>query len=121
MEPRERRDVFTGNRKEPDMVDTTTLTDREEIRNWAAARGGMPALREADPAVHNEAVLRIVFGQENYQDQDMPPRPDSTQAGFDFLDWDEWLRIFDERELALVVAVDPPGRHSKFYEIVRRE
>lgn len=103
------------------MVETTTLTNREEIRNWAAARGGMPAIQEADPAVHNESVLWIVFGQESYQDQDMPPRPDSTRASFELTDWDEWFRVFEERELALVVAVDPPGRHSQFYEIIRRD
>lgn len=103
------------------MVDTTTLTERDEIRNWAAARGGMPAIQEADPAVHNEAVLRIVFGQEAYEDQDMPPRPDSTRASLSLIDWDEWFQLFEERELALVVAVDPPGRHSQFHEIIRRD
>ena len=103
------------------MTETTTLYSREEIRNWAAARAGMPALREADPAVHNEPVLHILFGQQAYQDQDMPSRPDSTQAGFQIIDWDAWFQLFQERQLALVVAVDPPGRRSTFHEIIRRD
>jgi hypothetical protein len=102
------------------MAETITLTDHEAIRDWAAARAGSPAIQESDPAVHNESVLRLVFGQHAYQDTDMPDRPETT-GGLELIEWDEWFRIFEERQLALVVAKEIPGRRDEFHEFVRRD
>lgn len=101
------------------MAETRTLTDHDEIRDWAAARAGAPALQETDPSVHNASVLRLVFGQHAYQDHDQPERPETT-GGLELIDWDDWFKLFDERELALVVEVEIPGRRDQFHEIIRR-
>lgn len=101
------------------MAETRTLTDHDEIRDWAAARAGIPALQESDAAINNTSVLRLVFGQQPYLDTDVPDRPETT-GGLELIDWDEWFKLFDERELALVVGNEVPGRRDEFHEIVRR-
>jgi hypothetical protein len=101
------------------MVDTVTLTDREAIRDCAAARAGFPAIIDASAESGTQAVLRIVFDQQAYADVDRPERPPNA-GGYELVEWDEWFELFDEQELALVVARDVPGRRDSFHEIVRR-
>lgn len=101
------------------MVDTLTLTEHAEIRDWAAARAGFPAIVDVSPAGGTQPMLRIVFGQHAYQDQDRAERPQNA-GGVELVEWDEWLRLFDEYNLALVVAGDTPGQRNSFHEIVRR-
>lgn len=101
------------------MPDTVTLTDREAIRDWAAARMGVPAIVDASPEGGVQPVLRLVFDQAAYQDQDRPERAQNA-GGVELVEWDDWFRIFEERQLALVVAKDLPGRRENFHEIVRR-
>ena len=103
------------------MPDTRMLTDRDEIRDWAAARAGAPALRPAAPSIaSDEPVLRIEFGQHAYQDQDNGADRPPTQGGLELVSWDDWFRIFEERGLALVVAEERPGVIDQFHEIVAR-
>ncbi len=97
---------------------TVMLVDHEAIRDWVAARAGSPALQEAT-ASGEEAVLRIVFGQNAYEDDDRPERSDATGA-IELIDWDEWFQLFDKRRLALVVPEDRPGIRDEFHELVRR-
>lgn len=102
------------------MASTRTLTDREEIRDWAAARMGSPAISEASPSVGgDDPILSLVFDQASYQDQD---RADAAIAlgGREIVEWDEWFKIFNEKELALVVREEEPGRKDSFHEIVAR-
>ena len=101
------------------MADTVTLTDHEAIRDWAAARIGSPAIVDASAEGGVQPVLLLVFDQAAYQDQDRPERPE-TAGGVELVEWDEWFRIFDEQQLALVVAKDVPGLRDSFHEIVRR-
>jgi len=101
------------------MVDTVTLTDHEAIRDWAAARAGYPAVVDSSPAPGVQPVLRLVFGEHGYEDQDQPERPPNA-GGYDLVEWDEWFRLFDEHQLALVVAVDAPGQREEFHQIIRR-
>jgi hypothetical protein len=56
------------------MADTITLTDQEAIRSWAAARAGFPAIVDVSPEAGTQAMLRLVFGQHAYQDQDQAER-----------------------------------------------
>lgn len=100
------------------MADTKTLTDHDDIRNWAAARAGKPALSDPAPGMAGEEpVLRIAFGQQAYMDTDEGA---DQVGGLQLIEWDEWFRLFDERELALVVSEDVPGQRDEFHEIVRR-
>ncbi|MET0596965.1 MAG: hypothetical protein ABWZ57_03760 [Mesorhizobium sp.] len=101
------------------MAETITLTDHQAIRDWAAARSGFPAVIDSSPAGGVQPVLRLVFDQHAYEDQDRPERPPNA-GGYDLVEWDEWFHIFDERQLALVVAVEQPGQRESFHEIIRR-
>ena len=103
------------------MAETTTLTDHEEIRDWAAARSGVPAVRHANPSIgSNEPVLMLLFGQHAYQDQDQGQDRPNTMGDLDRVEWDEWFAIVDERNLALVVEKDRPGVREQFHELVAR-
>ncbi|HTV70782.1 MAG TPA: hypothetical protein VMF90_19820 [Rhizobiaceae bacterium] len=101
------------------MAETVTLTDREAIRDWAAARTGAPAIIDSSPQGGTQPVLRIVFDQAAYQDQDRAERPPNA-GGVEFVEWGEWFDEFERQQLALVVAKDIPGRREQFHEIVRR-
>ena len=109
----------SGNRKETDMADTVLLTDHEAIRDWAASRSGFPAIIDVSPAGGTQPMLRLVFDQAAYQDQDRAERM-ANSGGYDLVEWDEWFKIFDEQKLALLVPKDVPGRRDSFHEIVRR-
>ncbi|MER9776774.1 hypothetical protein [Mesorhizobium sp. M0220] len=93
--------------------------DHDAIRSWAAARAGFPAIVDVSPEAGTQAMLRLVFGQHAYQDQDEAERPINA-GGYELVEWDEWFKLFDERQLALVVAKDQPGRREGFHEFVRR-
>src|SRR5690606_12249693 len=54
---------------------TTILTDKESIRDWAAARMGFPVVVDTSVESGIQPMLRIVFDQAAYQDQDMAERP----------------------------------------------
>lgn len=60
-----------------------------------------------------------MFDQQAYRDNDRPERAQNA-GGYDLVEWGEWFKLFDEQELALVVARDVPGRRESFHEIVRR-
>lgn len=99
------------------MTETVTLTDHDTIRDWAAARMGAPAIVDTSPASGTQAMLTLVFDQAAYQDQS---ERQTNSGGRELVEWDEWFKIFDEQELALVVAADRPGVRDSFHEIVRR-
>lgn len=102
------------------MAETVTLTDHEQIRDWAAARAGFPAIVDISAASGTQAMVRLVFGQHAYQDVDRADRPQNA-GGYDLVEWDEWFKVFDAAKLALVVATEQPGRRDSFHEFVRRE
>lgn len=96
-----------------------TLTDHQAIREWAAARLGAPAIVDISPAGGTQPMLRLVFGQSAYQDQDQAERPQNA-GGVELVEWDEWFAVFDEGKLALVVNEDVPGVRENFYELIRQ-
>jgi hypothetical protein len=101
------------------MATTVTLTEHEAIRDWAAGRAGHPAIVDVSPEAGTQPMLRIVFGEQPYEDVDRPERPPNA-GGYDLVEWDDWFAIFDREELALVVAEEQPGRRDSFYELIRR-
>lgn len=101
------------------MTETVTLTDHDTIRDWAAARMGIPAIVDTSPASGTQPMLTLVFDQAVYQDQDRAERQ-TNSGGRELVEWDDWFKIFDELELALVVAADQPGVRDSFHELVRR-
>ena len=52
------------------MAETVLLTDHTAIRDWAAARSGFPAIVDVSPEGGTQPMLRLVFDQQAYQDQD---------------------------------------------------
>jgi hypothetical protein len=102
------------------MADKRVFTDRTEIRDWAAARSGFPAIVDVSPEGGTQPMLRIVFDQQAYQDYDRPERP-ANAGGYELVEWDEWFGLFEEQRLALVVGPDIPGQRDSSHEIVRRD
>ncbi|MGH6862242.1 MAG: hypothetical protein ACRECY_18490 [Phyllobacterium sp.] len=103
------------------MAETRLLTDHQQIRDWAGARSGVPAIRDAAELIGNtEPVLTIEFGQRAYQDVDQgADRPDDLGRAR-LTEWSEWFDLFDEKQLALVVSADVEGQREEFHEIIRR-
>ena len=101
------------------MADTILITDHEAIRDWAAARSGFPAIVDISPAGGTQPMLRLVFDQAAYQDQDRADRP-ANAGGYELVEWDEWFKLFDESKLALVVEEEVPGRRDNYHQFVRR-
>ncbi len=102
------------------MSETVTLTDHDAIRDWAAARAGAPAIVDISPEAGVQEMLRLVFGQHAYQDQDRADRAVNA-GGFDLVEWSEWFEAFDRANLALVVAADRPGVRDSWHEFIRRD
>lgn len=101
------------------MAQTRLLTDHDEIRTWAAARMGSPAVVDISPQGGTQPMLRLVFDQHAYQDQDRAERA-ANAGGYELVEWQEWFRLFEEAELALVVGPEIEGRRDSFHELVRR-
>jgi hypothetical protein len=102
------------------MADTVTLIDHEAVRDWAAARMGAPAIVDISVQAGTQPMLRLVFDQAAYQDQDRPERPVNA-GGVELVEWSDWFEIFDREELALVVAAERPGIHDSWHEFIRRD
>lgn len=101
------------------MADTITLTDHDAVRDWAAGRAGFPAIVDVSAQSGTQPLLRIVFDQQAYQDVDRAERPPNA-GGYELVEWSEWFKLFDEQELAVVVAAEQPGRRDSWHQIVKR-
>jgi len=101
------------------MAETITLTDHDDVRDWAAGRSGFPAVVDVSAQSGTQPLLRIVFDQQAYQDVDRAERPPNA-GGYELVEWSDWFKLFDEQELALVVAREQPGRRDSWHQIVKR-
>lgn len=92
------------------------LVTAEEIRQWAEARSGLPAIEDRPPNIPGPPVLCIVFDQRllNTGESQYVDRP----GGLDLVSWEEWVAELDARNLALKVAIDVPGMLDDRYEFV---
>lgn len=102
------------------MTGTVTLTDHEAVRDWAAARMGSPAIVDVSTEGGTQPMLRLVFDQAAYQDQDRAERP-ANSGGVELVEWSDWFEVFDKQELALVVGEDRPGIRESWHEFIRRD
>jgi ferritin-like metal-binding protein YciE len=86
------------------------LTDHDEIRQWAEARGGKPTCVRGTGKKGDTGVLRLDF-------------PGYTGAQtLQPISWDDWFEKFDERGLALLVQdKTSAGKKSSFNKLVSRE
>ena len=98
---------------------TQVLSNHEDIRLWAAARSGNPAIEDRPAGLGGSPILRIVFdqfalntGESQYGDR---------QGGLDLVDWDEWFELFDQHKYGLLVEDERPGVLDDYYEFVPRD
>ena len=90
----------------PDRKGQTLATRSPEvIRRWAEERGARPAaIRGPDG---RPRTLRLLF-----------PGGDSGRGRLEPIDWDEWLRTFQERNLVFLFQEERrDGRQSNFWRL----
>jgi hypothetical protein len=86
------------------------LIDHDEIRRWAEARGARPARVKGTGGKGDPGILRL----------DFPGF--SGEESLEPLSWDQWLKAFDENNLALIVQDrTASGQPSRFNKLVSRE
>ncbi|MEZ4727218.1 MAG: hypothetical protein R3E79_08810 [Caldilineaceae bacterium] len=89
-----------------------STTDHQTIRQWAAARGGIPTVingTKEDGA--GEGVLRIHF-----------PAQSRDNASFREISWEEFFDDFEANDLQLVYQEKTSdGQLSRFNKLVERE
>lgn len=97
---------------------TQVLTKHDEIRQWAGARSGNPAMEDRVSG-GGPLVLRILFDQQglNSGEGQYNDRP----GGLDLVGWDEWFEEFDRLKYGLLVEDERPGVLDAYYEFVARD
>ena len=95
-----------------------TLTDRDDIRQWAEARGGNPMLMDTPDGTGTRTLLQLTFGQHAIN-TDGNEGPDRI-GGFQLVSWEEWFAALDEGKLAIRVSDDPSGGNEAEFEFVER-
>ncbi|MDB5472947.1 MAG: hypothetical protein JWP99_250 [Devosia sp.] len=87
------------------MSSSNTTIEHDEIRQWAEARDGHPAMVETKG---KGGILRIDFGE---------PEDNLKQ-----ISWDEFFDIFDRNKLAFLYQdKTSDGGESRFNKFVNRE
>jgi hypothetical protein len=90
------------------MASARPITDHQQIRKWAEARGGRPARVKETVDREGGGVLRFDF--------------DGKDEALEEIDWDTFFAIFDENGLALLEQEKTAdGRMSRFSKFVRRD
>lgn len=86
------------------MSSAETLTNHDEIRQWAEARKGRPAKVETSG---EGGILRFDFGEKDEK---------LTE-----ISWEEFFQIFDDNKLALLAQEETAdGKTSRFSKFVAR-
>jgi hypothetical protein len=87
-----------------------TLTDHDEIQQWAEERGAKPAAVQSTESDDDIGIIRLDFP--GYSGND----------SLEEVSWDEWFDQFDDRNLALVVQEETAnGKPSNFNKLVSRD
>jgi hypothetical protein len=87
-----------------------TLTDHDEIQQWAEERGAKPAAVRSTENDDDIGIIRLDFP--GYSGND----------SLEEVGWDEWFEQFDDRNLALVVQEETAnGKPSNFNKLVSRD
>ncbi len=73
------------------MALAKTTQDHDEIRQWAEARGGKPAVVSATEGKDETGIIRLMF----------PNAPNHNDDALEEIGWDEWFEKFDESGLEL--------------------
>lgn len=86
------------------MSDSRTTTNHDEIRKWAEARDGHPALVDTGG---KGGILRIDFGE--------------PEENLEQIEWDQFFELFEESKLAFLhQEKTKDGGTSRFNKFVNR-
>jgi hypothetical protein len=87
-----------------------TLVDHNQIKKWAQSRGAHPACVKGTEAGDGTCLLRLDFP--GY----------SGESTLQPIEWDQWFKVFDQRQLALIVEDKmADGKPSNFNKLIRRQ
>src|SRR3954451_2403638 len=91
------------------MALSKTTRDHDEIRNWAEARGALPAEVRGTEKGGEPGILRFEF----------PNAPNHNDSKLEEISWDDFFEKFDERGLELVYQEQTAeGAESNFNKLV---
>ena len=87
------------------MSTAQATQNHDEIKRWAESRGGIPTYVKG-----TGGLIRIDFvkGKGSH----------GREENLEEVDWDEWFKIFDDREL---VFLHDPDKSSRFFKLVSKE
>lgn len=94
------------------------LHEHDEIRLWAAARGGSPMTMDVpDGGGDTRTLLQLTFGQHalNAENNEGPDRP---TGGYALVGWDDWFAEFDKQGMGIKVNNDQPGILDNDFEFI---
>ena len=100
------------------MAETRDITDHQEIREWASARQGRPAMNTIPTGGTgpDREVLHLLFGQHTLMESD----DDNATESLRLVDWEPWFEVFEREQLALNVPNEPDGAVTEDHSIVAR-
>ena len=101
------------------MAESRTITDHDEIRQWATARQGRPAMNTIPTGGTgpDREVLHLVFGQHTLMESDN----DTATESLRLTEWGPWFEVFERERLALHVPAQPDGVVTEDHSIVSRD
>lgn len=86
------------------------LTAHDEIQEWAESRSAQPACVKGTEDKAGSCLLRLDFP--GY----------SGEESLETIPWDQWFRVLDQRQLALIVEDKmADGSSSNFNKLVSRD
>ncbi len=90
-----------------------STTDHEEIKRWAEARGGRPAIvKGTEGRGPGAGLLRIDFVGDG----------EGKDPKLEEVSWDEFFRTFDEKHLSFLYQDEAAqGKERRFFKFVNRE
>jgi hypothetical protein len=94
------------------MAEAKITTDHDEIRRWAEARGGRPAVVRSTHGKGPGGIVRLEFAGAPY----------AKDEALEEISWEEFFERFDEAGLALLYQEETAGgEKSNFNKLVGRE
>ena len=92
------------------MNTSNQTTNKEEIKSWASARNGVPAMIKETENQQGEGLLRIHF-----------PQASKNNDEFNEISWDKFFEKFDDDHLAMVYQdKKEDGEQSTFHKFIDR-